>query len=112
VLKEDTFALALPDQWKDKLESYADKEVIFGLRPEHVGSPTAESTEGAPKIQASVEVIEPMGSETYLYMNTGTNDFIARVDSHRRCEVGDKLDLAIMLGKAHIFDKETTNLIV
>ena len=112
VVAEQTFTLTIPDEWKDKLADYVDKDVVFGIRPEHVGSPTAESTEGAPKIQASVEVIEPMGSETYLYMNTGTNDFIARVDSHRRCEVGDKIDLAVMMGKAHIFDRETTNFIV
>jgi multiple sugar transport system ATP-binding protein len=89
-----------------------DKKVIFGVRPEHVGSPTAEAEPGVPKITASVEVIEPMGSETYLYMNTGHNDFIARVDSHRHCNVGDKLDIAVMIDKAHVFDAETSLVIV
>jgi multiple sugar transport system ATP-binding protein len=112
VVRESTFTLPTAEAWQDTLANYVDKEVTFGLRPEHIGSPTAEGMEGAPKIQASVEVIEPMGSETYLYMTTGSNDFIARVDSHRRCQVGDKLDLAVMLDKAHIFDNETSQLVV
>lgn len=111
-LKEDTFSLDVPAEWREKLEPYLDRKVIFGLRPEHVGSPTAESVQDAAKIRASVEVIEPMGSETYLYMNTGVNDFISRVDSHRYCQVGDKLDLAVMMEKAHVFDADTTRVIV
>ncbi len=111
-LQEETFTLDIPPEWKEKLAPYAGKQAVFGLRPEHVGSPTAESIENAAKIRANVEVIEPMGSETYLYMNTGANDFISRVDSHRYCQVGDKIDLAVMLNKAHVFDKETTLAVV
>jgi hypothetical protein len=28
-----------------------------------------------------VEVVEPMGAETYLYLNTGKHPFIARVNA-------------------------------
>jgi multiple sugar transport system ATP-binding protein len=112
LLKEATFTIEVPSHWREKLSDYVDKKVIFGVRPEHVGSPTAEAEPGVPKITASVEVIEPMGSETYLYMNTGHNDFIARVDSHRHCNVGDKLDIAVMIDKAHVFDAETSLVIV
>ena len=112
VLDEETYSLELLPEWKEKLDPYVDKQVVFGIRPEHAGSPSAEAIPGLPKIQASVEVIEPMGSESYLYMNTGRNSFIARVDSHRKCQVGDKLDLAVMLDKAHVFDADSTQVIV
>jgi multiple sugar transport system ATP-binding protein len=110
-LKEDTFTIPAPPEWRDRLAPYSGKRVVFGLRPEHVGSPTAEGMEGLPRIKASVEVVEPMGSETYLYLNTGRNAFVARVDSHRTCRVGDRVDLAVFLAKGHVFDKET-NLVV
>jgi multiple sugar transport system ATP-binding protein len=112
LLKEDTFTLEVPAAWREALGPFVGKKVVFGTRPEHVGSPTAESTPGCPRITASVEVIEPMGAETYLYLNTGANDFIARVDSHRRCEVGDRIQVAVMIDKAHVFDPETTKIIV
>ncbi len=111
-LKEDTFAIPVPPEWRDRLAPYTGRQVVFGVRPEHVGSPTAESIPGLPRIGAAVEVIEPMGSETYLYLNTGRNAFIARVDSHRLCRVGERLDLAVLLAKGHVFDKETTRAIV
>ena len=112
VIDEGTFKLQIPKAWEEKLGAYADKPVIFGIRPEHVGSPTAENTPGAVKIGATVEVVEPMGSESYLYMHTGKSNFIARVDSHRVCHVGETLELALMLDKGHVFDAETTNVIV
>jgi multiple sugar transport system ATP-binding protein len=107
-LKEESFTLDIPAAWQAKLEPYVDKKVSFGLRPEHVGSPSAESIEQAPTIPAVVEVIEPMGSETYLYMKTGVTGFVARVDPHRSCEVGDQLDLAVIMANAQVFDLETT----
>ena len=48
-----------------------------------------------------------MGSETYVYLNTGQNSFISRVDAHRRIAVGDELELALDIDKAHIFDAYT-----
>jgi multiple sugar transport system ATP-binding protein len=112
VLTEDTFAIPAPAAWRERLAPYTGKRVTFGLRPEDVGSPTAESVAGAPRLQATVDVIEPMGSETYLYLNTGRNNFIARVDSHRACRIGDRLDLAVVLDKGHVFDPETTLAVV
>jgi multiple sugar transport system ATP-binding protein len=112
LFEEGSFSLAIPLEWQEKAGHYLDRKVIFGARPENIGSPTAEATPGLPKIRANLEVIEPMGAETYLYLNTGRHPFIARVDSHRRCHVGDDLDLAMSLGKAHIFDPETSCCIV
>jgi multiple sugar transport system ATP-binding protein len=112
ILTEDTFAIPAPAAWRDRLAPYVGKKVTFGLRPENVGSPTAEGMTGLPHIKAKVEVIEPMGSETYLYLNTGRNSFIARVDSHRACRVGEHVDLAVMLDKGHVFDSQTTLVVV
>lgn len=100
-------SLLLPEEWSDKIASYDGKEVVLGARPEDIGSPTAEALPNAPKIKATVEVIEPMGSESYLYLKVGDNTFIAKVDSHRKCQVGDELTLSVMIAKSKIFDKET-----
>ncbi len=111
-VKEDTFSLKMPDAWKEALTPSIDKPVVFGIRPEDIGSPEAESKPDAPKIKAKVEVIEPMGSETYLYLNTGTQSFISRVDAHRKTQVGEEIQLAVLMKKAHIFSKESEKLII
>jgi len=108
----ETLQVALLPKMQAELGIYVDKKVVMGMRPEHVGSPLAENTAGAPKITARVDVVEPMGAETYLYMKAGRHNFIAKIDPHRRCAMGDELQLAIMNAKAHFFDPATTSLIV
>ncbi len=108
VFDDGTWQFELVREHQAAAAKYADKRVAFGIRPEHVGSPTAEATPGAPTIKAKVEVIEPMGAETYLYVNTGRNAFTARIDPHRRCRVGEEVQLAMLPSKAHLFDLQST----
>ncbi len=107
IFKEESFAVVVPEMWKDKLGPHIDKPIWFGIRPEDVGSQQARQLTNPAKIKASVEVIEPMGSETYLYLNTGKHSFIARTESHVRTSVGEQLELPIYIEKAHFYDGET-----
>ena len=90
-----------------KIAPYADKKMTFGVRPEDIGTKQAEEAPGMPRVTARVEVIEPMGSETFVYLNTGENTFIARVDPHRQVKVGEQVSFAVLLPNAHLFDGET-----
>ena len=112
VFNEGTFEMEMQPEWTEKLGPEIGKEIVFGVRPEDIGSATAEATPGLPKIRAKLEVVEPMGAETFLYLNTGEHSFIARIDPHRKCRVGDELELAVSLAKARVFDKESTQAIV
>jgi multiple sugar transport system ATP-binding protein len=103
IFKEDTFELTLPAEWKEVMTPYVGKNVTFGIRPEDIGSEQADDVK-FPKIKATIEVVEPMGAETYLYMNTGKHPFIARVDAHLKFKVGDQVELPLYMPKAHMFD--------
>jgi len=105
--REDTFEIPLPDAWKGRIEAYVDKKVTFGIRPENIGSEQADATQGMPKIKAQIEVIEPMGAESYIYLNTGIHSFIARIEPHKRVTVGDIVYFPFYMPKAHLFDGET-----
>lgn len=109
---EGSFSFAIPEDWRSKLTPFIGKEVTLGLRPEHIAS--KQSKDGDfPKITANIEVVEPMGPETFLYLKTSSgNNFIAKIDAHDNAEVGQSLDLPVFLPKAHFFDKESTNVIV
>lgn len=56
------------------------------------------------QVRATVEVIEPRGSETYLYLSAGGRDFIARVDAGSRAAVGQPIVLTARMERAHFFD--------
>ncbi len=111
-IKSDAFTLKVPQEWTNAVAPFVGKRLTFGLRPEHVGSPSAEAQNHPQTIAADIEVIEPMGSETYLYMKAGEAGFIARVDPHRACAVGDRIELAVIMDKAHLFNPETTERII
>jgi multiple sugar transport system ATP-binding protein len=111
IFKEDNFEVILPTSWKQSVTPYVGKNVTFGIRPEDIGSEQA-TDKGFPSIKAVIEVVEPMGAETYLYLNTGKHPFIARVDAHLQFKVGESVELPLYMPKAHMFDGETTNIIL
>jgi multiple sugar transport system ATP-binding protein len=110
--KEETFEIPVPEAWRSQLEPYEGKQITFGIRPEDLGSPAAEALPDAPRIKARVDVVEPMGSESYIHINTGHNSFVARVDAHRKFHAGEEADLACFIDKAHFFDYESEEVIV
>ena len=92
----------------DCLVPYIDKEVIFGIRPEHVHN-EADLVANLPDgvVEANVEVTELMGAETYLYMNCEGQAINARVDPSNTARPGDTIKIALEPGRIHLFDKET-----
>ena len=110
---EGKMQVKIVDEMVPKLNAYLGKEVVFGIRPEDiydklfVGDAPAENT-----LTATVEVIEPMGSEVYLYLNTGKHSFVARVDAHDRAEVNQDLEVVFNMANVHFFDCESEKTIV
>ena len=58
-------------------------------------------------IKAYVDVVELMGSETYLYLTVSGNNLIARVDPRSTARVGDTIKIALDPNRLHFFDKDT-----
>ncbi len=98
----------LPDEQGKRVEAYAGKKVVFGIRPEDIYDSRFARTDG-PMVpfKANVEVFEPMGSEVYLHVDAGGDKLIGRVDAHTEARVGDTADLVLDARKIHIFDAET-----
>ena len=103
VFDEGTFKLAVPEGMTKALEGEAGKPVTLGVRPENLALATGQEGTGAPVVKATVEVIEMMGSEVYLYANTGKSSFTARVDSGCRKRIGDKVEIVPDTAKLHFF---------
>lgn len=93
---------------KGVLEPYVDKEIIMGIRPEHIHDEDmylSTMTDGI--INTKVEVTELMGAETYLYLTCEGHSFIARVSPSTTAQSGDEHKVAIDPTKIHLFDKDT-----
>jgi len=67
------------------------------------------ATAAAPEqtAEVTIEVVEPMGAETYLYLDTGETAFVARVRASERFVANQRLKVAFAVEKAHLFDAVT-----
>jgi multiple sugar transport system ATP-binding protein len=110
---EGKFQVKVVDVMVKRLMPYLDKEVIFGIRPEDIYDKLFVS-QAPPEnvIKATCEVIEPMGSEAYLYLNTGKNSLVAKVGGHNKPTINQDMDLVFDMSKIHFFDRDTDNTII
>jgi multiple sugar transport system ATP-binding protein len=94
-------------------KGYIGKEVIFGIRPEDIDDGEDFMREyGDNTLKANVDVIEHMGSETYLYVVCEGNNMVARVEPTSKAKLDEKVVLGVNMNKMHLFDTETENTIV
>ncbi|HHW01167.1 MAG TPA: sn-glycerol-3-phosphate ABC transporter ATP-binding protein UgpC [Clostridiaceae bacterium] len=107
--------IRLPEGKAKKLEGtdYIGKEVVLGIRPEHIRE-EAIYIESMPDsvIEAKVDVVEMLGAETYLYMTMGNTSLTARVNPRTTIKAGETVKLAIDANRIHMFDKDTERVIM
>jgi len=86
-----------------RLGRYVGQEVTLGIRPEdlHVASAVDPQELG---FDATIEVIEKLGSEILLDMAVGPHTMVASVDPGIRVNVHDRLRLALNPERLHFFD--------
>jgi len=91
---------------------FIGQNVILGIRPEDLEVATFSRKEGKAigvGFPAIVDIVEPMGAETNLYLQTGAHTLVCRSQGsldHR--EAGHRLQFEMNLDKAHLFDPVST----
>ena len=63
-------------------------------------------------INATVEVTEMMGAETYLYLTCEGINLTARVSPRTSARPQDEIKVALDPNRIHIFDKETEKAVI
>jgi multiple sugar transport system ATP-binding protein len=89
------------------------RDVIIGLRPEHLDVAVNGST-GKAVLRAPVTLAEPVGAQVIVHLDLDTlplgdqaGDFCACLDSRRVCSRGETLTLAVDPATLHFFDPKT-----
>jgi multiple sugar transport system ATP-binding protein len=103
----------LADASSPPLRPYVGQSVVFGIRPENVacGLPAPACPPGC-AMEAVVEVIQPMGSEAYLYLAGHAQSIVARVRATEHFNVNQQVSLALDMSHAHFFDPVSGTAIV
>ena len=88
---------------------YVDKDIVFGIRPEHLSDELKDPSHIP--VTSSVEIAEPMGSESLVYLKAGSGNFIARLHGERLYALGEPVTVQLNMDKVHLFDTTTENVI-
>ncbi len=94
-------------RWKAILQPYRGKEIVLGIRPEHLHLEQATAGEGSLKIPAVVEAVESLGAESHLHLRSGTQLFICRTQSNHSARAGDPVEPIVSQDHLYFFDPHT-----
>ncbi|MFB6222205.1 MAG: ABC transporter ATP-binding protein [Haloarcula sp.] len=111
---DDDFAYDLTGDQASALGAIQPGPYVLGVRPEHVSVSDVGDQNAVP---ATVDVLEPIGSDNYLYLDLGETDtgfegdgspdFIARVSTAVEPAIGDRVQVSFDESAVHLFDPET-----
>lgn len=112
ILRGTDFSLPLLKEHGKILENnnLNSKEVVLGVRPKDI-FPREELIDSmkdiVEKVQAPVDFVELLGSETYLHFSLNGAAAVARASANANYNIGDMAELYVDLRNIHVFDKET-----
>ncbi|WP_297092563.1 ABC transporter ATP-binding protein [Thermococcus sp.] len=115
VLEGDGFRIPLPEDFRDILLDYLGKDVLVGIRPEHMtvkGVSTLEHVTRSVEIDGVVDFIEALGTDTIVHAKVGGNIIKIKLPGHIPLPIGEKIKIEIDLDNLHIFDKATEKAII
>ncbi len=91
------------------LYQWHDRGVVLGIRPEQVAG-AFHGQEGNPRIhgiECIVEVLEPTGPDTLVFVNVNGNEMTCRVNPNAAKPPGEPMKLMLDMSKALLFDPKT-----
>ncbi|HTW29325.1 MAG TPA: sn-glycerol-3-phosphate ABC transporter ATP-binding protein UgpC [Acetobacteraceae bacterium] len=103
----DRISLPIPASRIDRYGAYKDKAVILGLRPEHLTEWHDDAKPGAARLDALVDVVEPMGMETMVHFFINEQPVTARIDPAVPAEPNQTLPLAADMNHMHLMEPES-----
>jgi multiple sugar transport system ATP-binding protein len=120
-------SVMLPDAvavQRPALRSYVGKDVVIGMRPEHLRAASPDIT--GPKLVGDVELIEALGSELVIHFTIDAHrviaegaldkdeaaamqsgEGVARVEAKTPVKVGDKMTFSVDVEDMQFFDPQT-----
>jgi len=107
-LEWQNFKLPIPEALKERFEKARGRDVILGIRSEHVHDKRTKTYfPGAGTLKATVEVVEPIGSEVILIASCGCENIAARVDSQTDVRPHMPVEFLVDMNRMHLFDRVT-----
>lgn len=105
--------LKIPVKNRPELKKYQNGEIIMGIRPEDIYDADFDAMAELPqKVETTCEVVEPMGNEFIVFLESKNSKFVARFDPKKLPQIDEKITVSLDMKRAHFFDPETEKTIL
>ncbi|MBN9013267.1 MAG: sugar ABC transporter ATP-binding protein, partial [Rhizobiales bacterium] len=84
-----------------------DTKLLLGLRPEHLVDAQSNQSAAFQPFDATPDVIEPMGMETFVYFPLAGAQLCGRINPGIDAQAGAPLRLAVDLNHMHLLNEAT-----
>lgn len=109
----DSFKLKIPQDKAGKLKACLGRDLVFGIRPENLKTPSMASGHDPEAIlEARVRVREPLGDELIIHAENGGIEIVARLAPRTEVAIDQRITLVAEMEFMHIFSKDTEEAIV
>jgi multiple sugar transport system ATP-binding protein len=95
-------SLPVPPAHAPRCQSLTGKELIFGLRPEHITEPRKADQQY--EFATTLDVVEPMGMETMVYFTIDGQQICGRVEPGSVAGPGEPMRLYANMEHMHLID--------
>jgi multiple sugar transport system ATP-binding protein len=102
-------ALPVPPSRVESYRRYSGRDLVFGLRPEHI-TERQPHREGA-EFTLPVEVVEPMGTETMIHLDIAGVDVCARCAPDIKASPGERIPFMAQMDHMHLIDPASDEVI-
>ena len=98
-------SLPIPAGRSEQLQGHRGKDVLFGVRPEHLTrARDGEARAGLAKLPVTFDLIQPTGSRSYGSFKLGGVEVTAELQAHDAEQPGERLELHIDMNRAIVID--------
>ncbi len=108
IFQSEEFNVDLSPQISKKLQEFSDRDIILGVRPEDiVDANNAQFKNKSTPQKITVDVVEPVGNEIFIYFGKRNLSYCMRIPSDRIYKVEEKVDVVLNMDKIYFFDSKT-----
>ena len=94
-----------------QLIHYGEKNVIMGIRPEHIHSAPVHTITDYARFHVNIKLVERLGYESFAFANTGEQPITSRLPADVPIEAPCQMELYLEIDKIHFFATESGEVI-
>ena len=106
-INNSNHSLDIPEQLKNKLTSYANKQIIVGIRPEHFSRADIANHQQHSKLSVNIELVQPTGSRSYVTFRLGQNSAVAELRPQDLLGHNTTIELSVDMSRVIYIDPIT-----